>query len=73
MARQQIEASLQRDRLTRGNLDAKVSVVEGPGDLATLGQTFNRMTEQLKEQRNELVSANVKPISKNEVPFMMQR
>jgi two-component system nitrogen regulation sensor histidine kinase NtrY len=44
--------------VSRGNLDAKVSVVEGPGDLATLGQTFNRMTEQLKEQRNELVSTN---------------
>jgi len=44
--------------VSRGNLDAKVAVVEGPGDLATLGQTFNRMTEQLKEQRNELVSTN---------------
>ena len=33
-------------------------MVEGPGDLTTLGQTFNRMTEQLKEQRNELVSTN---------------
>jgi len=44
--------------VSRGNLDAKVAVVEGPGDLTTLGQTFNRMTEQLKEQRNELVSTN---------------
>jgi len=44
--------------VSRGNLDAKVAVVEGPGDLTTLGQTFNRMTDQLKEQRNELVSTN---------------
>ena len=45
-------------RVSRGDLDAKVAVVEGPGDLATLGRTFNRMTDQLKEQRNELVSTN---------------
>jgi two-component system, NtrC family, nitrogen regulation sensor histidine kinase NtrY len=28
------------------------------GDLATLGQAFNQMTEQLHAQRNELVTAN---------------
>jgi two-component system, NtrC family, nitrogen regulation sensor histidine kinase NtrY len=45
-------------RVSEGDLDAKVDVVEGPGDLKTLGRTFNRMTDDLKEQRNALVSTN---------------
>jgi two-component system nitrogen regulation sensor histidine kinase NtrY len=45
-------------RVSRGELDAKVDVRKGTGDLATLGRTFNQMTEQLQSQRNDLVSAN---------------
>ena len=45
-------------RVSEGDLDAKVDVVEGPGDLKTLGRTFNRMTDDLKDQRNALVSTN---------------
>src|SRR4029078_3035657 len=45
-------------RVSGGDLDAKVSAVGGPGDLQTLARAFNRMTSQLKEQRNALVSTN---------------
>jgi two-component system, NtrC family, nitrogen regulation sensor histidine kinase NtrY len=45
-------------RVSAGDLDAKVSEVQGPGDLQTLARAFNRMTYQLKEQRNELMTAN---------------
>ncbi|MGI9482514.1 MAG: ATP-binding protein [Hyphomicrobiales bacterium] len=44
--------------VSRGDLDAKVDVSENQGDIATLGRTFNQMTNQLKQQRNELVGAN---------------
>ncbi|MFW6076163.1 MAG: ATP-binding protein [Hyphomicrobiales bacterium] len=45
-------------RVSRGDLDAKVRLDRAAGDLATLGQAFNQMTEQLHAQRNDLVSAN---------------
>jgi len=45
-------------RVSEGDLDVKVDVREGTGDLATLGSTFNQMTAQLKVQRGELVAAN---------------
>ncbi len=45
-------------RVSGGDLDVKVPVAEGHGDLQTLARAFNRMTSQLKEQRNELVSTN---------------
>jgi len=45
-------------RVTAGDLDTKVTEIEGPGDLQTLARAFNRMTYQLKEQRNELMTAN---------------
>jgi two-component system nitrogen regulation sensor histidine kinase NtrY len=45
-------------KVSDGDLSAKVAVVEGPGDLATLGRTFNRMTAQLKNQRDALVNTN---------------
>ena len=45
-------------RVSRGQLDAKVDVRRGTGDLATLGSTFNQMTEQLQSQRDELVATN---------------
>lgn len=46
-------------RVSGGDLDAKVTEVQGPGDLQTLARAFNRMTYQLKEQRNELMTANL--------------
>ncbi|MDH3741842.1 MAG: PAS domain-containing sensor histidine kinase, partial [Hyphomicrobiales bacterium] len=45
-------------RVSTGQLDAKVDVRKGAGDLANLGSTFNRMTEQLQTQRDELVATN---------------
>jgi two-component system nitrogen regulation sensor histidine kinase NtrY len=45
-------------RVSGGELDAKVSVVEGPEDLQTLSKTFNLMTDHLKQQRDDLVAAS---------------
>ena len=45
------------DRVAKGNLDIQVPVNGAEGDLATLGETFNKMTGELKTQRNALVSA----------------
>jgi two-component system nitrogen regulation sensor histidine kinase NtrY len=45
-------------RVTAGQLDAKVDVIEGPPDLQTLSSTFNLMTGRIKRQRDELVEAN---------------
>ncbi|MFN4143710.1 ATP-binding protein [Aestuariivirga sp.] len=45
-------------RVSGGELDAKVSVVEGPDDLQTLSNTFNLMTDHLKQQRDDLVAAS---------------
>ncbi|MGI9464470.1 MAG: ATP-binding protein, partial [Aestuariivirgaceae bacterium] len=45
-------------KVSRGDFDAKVDVRKGTGDLATLGRTFNKMTEQLQTQRNELIETN---------------
>lgn len=45
-------------RVSQGDLDAKVPVYGSPGDLSTLGRTFNQMTDQLKTQHDELMAAN---------------
>ena len=45
-------------RVSGGELDAKVTVVEGPEDLQTLSSTFNLMTDHLKQQRDDLVAAS---------------
>ena len=45
-------------RVSAGQLDTKVSVHKSTGDLATLGATFNQMTERLSSQREELTSTN---------------
>ena len=45
-------------RVSGGELDAKVTVTEGPEDLQTLSHTFNLMTGHIKKQRDDLVSAN---------------
>ena len=46
------------DQVAHGNLDAKVPIEKGDGDLAHLGETFNAMTQQLHSQREEIVSAS---------------
>ncbi|WP_127524217.1 PAS domain-containing sensor histidine kinase [Mesorhizobium sp. Z1-4] len=40
-----------------GNLDVAVPVRRTDGDMASLGDTFNKMTRQLKTQRSQLLSA----------------
>jgi len=45
-------------QVSAGHLETKVSTVQSTGDLATLGSTFNQMTDRLQSQRDELVAAN---------------
>ncbi len=45
-------------RVSGGDLDVQVPVQEGRGDLRDLSNGFNRMTHQLKTQREELLKAN---------------
>ncbi|MVA97729.1 HAMP domain-containing protein [Nitratireductor sp. CAU 1489] len=45
------------DEVATGNLDVAVPVRSSDGDVASLGDTFNKMLQQLKSQRNELISA----------------
>jgi two-component system nitrogen regulation sensor histidine kinase NtrY len=44
--------------VSTGNLDVQVPVLRSEGDLAQLGETFNKMTQELRTQRDELVSAS---------------
>ncbi len=46
------------NRVSTGDLHVQVPVIRSEGDLAHLGQTFNTMTQELRSQRNELVSAS---------------
>lgn len=43
--------------VSAGNLDVAVPVRNSDGDVASLGDTFNKMIVQLKTQRDQLVSA----------------
>ncbi len=45
------------DAVSSGNLDVAVPVRASDGDVASLGDTFNKMTLQLKTQRDQLISA----------------
>ncbi|MBJ3784368.1 sensor histidine kinase [Devosia sediminis] len=45
-------------RVSSGDLDVQVPVQEGRGDLRDLSNGFNRMTQQLKTQRLDLLKAN---------------
>lgn len=45
-------------RVSGGDLEVRVPVQEGRGDLRDLSNGFNRMTEQLKTQREALLTAN---------------
>jgi two-component system, NtrC family, nitrogen regulation sensor histidine kinase NtrY len=44
--------------VAQGDFNAKVNVIDGPGDLMTLSQTFNMMTDQVRLQRDQLVDTN---------------
>ena len=45
------------DEVATGNLDVSVPVRVSDGDVASLGDTFNKMLLQLKSQRNEILTA----------------
>jgi two-component system nitrogen regulation sensor histidine kinase NtrY len=44
--------------VSTGDLHVQVPVLKSEGDLAQLGETFNKMTHELRTQRDELVSAS---------------
>jgi two-component system, NtrC family, nitrogen regulation sensor histidine kinase NtrY len=44
--------------VAQGDFNAKVNVIDGPGDLMTLSQTFNMMTDQIKLHRDQLIETN---------------
>jgi two-component system nitrogen regulation sensor histidine kinase NtrY len=44
--------------VSTGDLHVQVPVLRSEGDLAQLGETFNKMTQELLTQRDELVSAS---------------
>ncbi len=45
------------DEVATGNLDVSVPVRPSDGDVASLGDTFNKMLLELKAQRNEILNA----------------
>jgi two-component system, NtrC family, nitrogen regulation sensor histidine kinase NtrY len=45
------------DEVAQGNLDVALPVRRSDGDVASLSDTFNKMTSELKTQRNELLAA----------------
>jgi two-component system, NtrC family, nitrogen regulation sensor histidine kinase NtrY len=45
------------DAVSTGNLFVRVPVQPAEGDLAHLGETFNRMTQELRTQRDDIVRA----------------
>lgn len=45
------------DHVAAGNLDVQVPIYRAEGDLATLGETFNKMTQELRSQREALIGA----------------
>lgn len=45
-------------QVAQGNFSAKVATVNGPGDLMTLSNTFNMMTDQIKLHRDQLIETN---------------
>ncbi|WP_158811345.1 PAS domain-containing sensor histidine kinase [Beijerinckia sp. L45] len=46
------------DQVASGNLFVQVAVHRSEGDLAHLGETFNKMTSELRLQQNRLVAAS---------------
>ncbi|MGU3493175.1 ATP-binding protein [Xanthobacteraceae bacterium A53D] len=45
------------DHVASGNLDVQVPVYRSEGDLAALGETFNKMTQELRTQREAILTA----------------
>ena len=45
------------DLVAAGNLFVKVPVHRGEGDLSSLAETFNKMTQELRTQRDDIVQA----------------
>ena len=43
--------------VSTGNLHVRVPVRQSEGDLAQLGETFNRMTQELRSQRDDIMRA----------------
>jgi two-component system nitrogen regulation sensor histidine kinase NtrY len=43
--------------VSTGNLHVQVPIRKSEGDLASLGETFNRMTQELRTQRDDIVRA----------------
>jgi len=46
------------DLVSTGDLHVQVPVNKSEGDLASLGETFNKMTQELRTQRDDLVNAS---------------
>ena len=46
------------ERVSEGDLSARVEVGREDDEIATLGRSFNRMTGQIQTQRDELIEAN---------------
>ncbi len=46
------------DQVSSGNLQVQVPVKRSEGDLAHLGETFNKMTSELRLQQNRLMAAS---------------
>ncbi|WP_395696537.1 ATP-binding protein [Methylocella sp.] len=46
------------DQVSSGNLNVQVAVRKNEGDLAHLGETFNKMTSELRLQQNRLIAAS---------------
>src|SRR4051794_19036969 len=46
------------NKVSTGDLNTQVPVQKSEGDLAQLGETFNKMTQELRTQRDELVNAS---------------
>jgi two-component system nitrogen regulation sensor histidine kinase NtrY len=46
------------ERVSEGDLSARVALADDDDELASLGRAFNRMTSQLQSQRNELIDSH---------------
>ncbi len=44
--------------VAQGDFNTKVNVIDGPGDLMKLSETFNMMTDQVRMHRDQLVETN---------------
>ena len=63
--------------VSTGDLDVTVPVRSSDGDVGLLGDTFNKMTQQLKSQRDQLIAAkdviDERPALYRSGPFRCQR